>query len=55
VTPSGGEVVVESGPTDDEGELEAAAVGQVLLSALEWFLAELPRGRSLAEPRPGHG
>jgi hypothetical protein len=43
-----GEVVVESGPTDDEGALEAAAAGQVLLSvpspeALEREAAEVRR------------
>jgi hypothetical protein len=31
---AGGEVVVESGPTDEEGNLEAAAAGQVVLSVL---------------------
>jgi uncharacterized protein YbjT (DUF2867 family) len=29
-----GEVVVETGPTDDEGNLEAAAAGQIVLSVL---------------------
>jgi hypothetical protein len=29
---TGGEVVVEAGPTDSEGRLEAAAAGQVVLS-----------------------
>jgi hypothetical protein len=45
---AGGEVVVESGPTDGEGALEAAAAGQVLLSvpspeALERDAAEVRR------------
>ncbi len=45
---AGGEVVVESGPTDEEGALEAAAAGQVLLSvpspeALERDAAEVRR------------
>ncbi len=43
-----GEVIVESGPTDEEGALEAAAAGQVLLSvpspeALERDAAEVHR------------
>ena len=29
-----GEVVVERGPTDDQGNLEAAAAGQIVLSVL---------------------
>ncbi len=43
-----GEVIVESGPTDEEGALEAAAAGRVLLSvpspeALERDAAEVRR------------
>jgi hypothetical protein len=45
---AGGEVVVEVGPTDDEGQLEAPAAGQVVLSlpspeALEREAAEVRR------------
>jgi hypothetical protein len=52
---SSGEVVVESGPTDDQGALEAAAAGRVLLSvpspeALERDAAEVRRVIGRAGP-----